>query len=442
VDLLVLGTHGRTGIKRFFLGSVTERVLQLASSPVLSIKLDRELSSDLRWRDVVRADQALVVFSDVEMGPGGDTDDFPNTSWLAELFLAYNLDPWADVAVDLVFNGDTFDLLKTPVDGRFTHLVDEAVALAKMDRVIAAHPAFFRGLTEFLGHRRAPRRVFFVVGNHDYELLFPAVQDAIRGAIGAPSDTVVFPGFDVNFGDVHVEHGSQADPLFRIAPEEPLIPWNGGAVLNLPWGAVALIDVAMPLHGVLYPCDRARPIGRVLGILPEVRALLLDRYWQYWTRDWLSAWWSASDPMKQISWTMFRQVASRLQSGDAAVRLDPQMADAIAAGPHRVVLLGHLHDAAWYNVDGTKVLRTGCMRDEFLVGEDGAIGAVREKVYAEVLLQNGAAFRSHLVEVSGVPGTAAAMPASILDVLAPVRAMRVRDTGQDQADQIDTESRR
>ena len=37
-DLLVLGTHGRTGLGRAFLGSVAARVLTLARCPVLTIR--------------------------------------------------------------------------------------------------------------------------------------------------------------------------------------------------------------------------------------------------------------------------------------------------------------------------------------------------------------------------------------------------------------------
>lgn len=37
VDLLVLGTHGRTGFERFMVGSVTEKVLRKAPCPVLSV---------------------------------------------------------------------------------------------------------------------------------------------------------------------------------------------------------------------------------------------------------------------------------------------------------------------------------------------------------------------------------------------------------------------
>ena len=37
-DLLVMGTHGRTGLKRVLLGSVAEQVLRKADCPVLTIK--------------------------------------------------------------------------------------------------------------------------------------------------------------------------------------------------------------------------------------------------------------------------------------------------------------------------------------------------------------------------------------------------------------------
>lgn len=41
VDLVVMGTHGRRGVERFLLGSVTERVVRSADVPVLTVR-DRE----------------------------------------------------------------------------------------------------------------------------------------------------------------------------------------------------------------------------------------------------------------------------------------------------------------------------------------------------------------------------------------------------------------
>ena len=37
-DMLVLGTHGRTGVAKFFLGSVAARVVAMAPCPVLTVR--------------------------------------------------------------------------------------------------------------------------------------------------------------------------------------------------------------------------------------------------------------------------------------------------------------------------------------------------------------------------------------------------------------------
>jgi nucleotide-binding universal stress UspA family protein len=37
-DMIVVGTHGRTGMSRFFLGSVAGRVVALAGCPVLTVR--------------------------------------------------------------------------------------------------------------------------------------------------------------------------------------------------------------------------------------------------------------------------------------------------------------------------------------------------------------------------------------------------------------------
>jgi universal stress protein A len=38
VDLIVLGTHGRTGLSRVLVGSVAERVIRFAACPVLTVR--------------------------------------------------------------------------------------------------------------------------------------------------------------------------------------------------------------------------------------------------------------------------------------------------------------------------------------------------------------------------------------------------------------------
>jgi len=40
VDVVVMGTHGRTGLDHYLIGSVTEKVVRRSPAPVLSVRLD------------------------------------------------------------------------------------------------------------------------------------------------------------------------------------------------------------------------------------------------------------------------------------------------------------------------------------------------------------------------------------------------------------------
>ncbi|MFB6105922.1 MAG: universal stress protein [Halobacteriaceae archaeon] len=42
VDLVVMGTHGRTGLNRYLLGSVAERVVRTAPVPVLTVRVTED----------------------------------------------------------------------------------------------------------------------------------------------------------------------------------------------------------------------------------------------------------------------------------------------------------------------------------------------------------------------------------------------------------------
>jgi nucleotide-binding universal stress UspA family protein len=42
MDLIVMGTHGRRGLDRYLLGSVTEKVVRTAEVPVLTVRVDDE----------------------------------------------------------------------------------------------------------------------------------------------------------------------------------------------------------------------------------------------------------------------------------------------------------------------------------------------------------------------------------------------------------------
>jgi len=71
VDMIVMGTHGRSGLDRFMLGSVTERVLRTANVPVLAIRLDDGGST------VTDAETAQQFAREALEGDGHDVAGFP-----------------------------------------------------------------------------------------------------------------------------------------------------------------------------------------------------------------------------------------------------------------------------------------------------------------------------------------------------------------------------
>lgn len=54
IDVVVIGTHGRTGVDRLVMGSVAERVMREAPCSVLVVKLPKGIASTVQPTAVVR----------------------------------------------------------------------------------------------------------------------------------------------------------------------------------------------------------------------------------------------------------------------------------------------------------------------------------------------------------------------------------------------------
>lgn len=60
IDLIVVGTHGRTGATRVLLGSVAERVVRLAPCPVLTVPRVPAATSEAEYREPLERRRCLV----------------------------------------------------------------------------------------------------------------------------------------------------------------------------------------------------------------------------------------------------------------------------------------------------------------------------------------------------------------------------------------------
>ncbi len=369
------------------------------------------------------ADRLILCISDIEMGAGGPHDDFPHSDFLGELILSYNEPPFDQLAIDLVLNGDVFDLLKTTHLGKHSTQISADVGLGKMSRVAAAHPLFFEAIRNFVAHESAPRDVHFLVGNHDFEILFPEVQGFVRSLCGG-SDRIHFPGFRLGLGRVLIEHGSQADVLFRIDEDKPFLEVEGKRVLNLPFGSVGLLDVVMAWQPLLHFYDRLAPRNEILDLVPEFKQLYAAAFWNYWTRDFWKGFFTDRDPMKRLSWTIAKEVASRLVTKDADVALNKETTERMQKSTdYDVYLMGHLHEATWLSYGSRKTLITGCMRNEYMILDEGRALQPIPKSYAEIFMQGDRPVRSHLVELDGPPPPEGYIPDSIFDVVPKLREL-------------------
>jgi len=344
-----------------------------------------------------RADRLVVVVSDVEIGAGGVTDDFPQSEVLGQVLLRTRQD--TDLPIDFVFNGDTFDFLKTRVSGRWPLQVTADLAVAKLVNIMRAHEGFFDALQSLALTEET--RLHFVVGNHDPELVFEQVQRVLRRRLGGSTTAINFPGFIWRFGDLHIEHGSQADPLFRVDPDQPFGTHRGRPMLALPWGSVAILEVAMPMQPVLYHFDRVKPREILIEQVPELQDLLTGLYYTYW-KEHGTGWLLGDDQLKRLSWDSFKEILYRFGTRDLEVNTDDHLRKLVSdEGQIKVAIGGHTHSPSlWTNAD-QRVLTTGCWRNEFVM--EGDRFEPLPRVHAHVWMQGERSLHATLVEHPAPP---------------------------------------
>ncbi|HUR19140.1 MAG TPA: hypothetical protein VMZ51_09445, partial [Acidimicrobiales bacterium] len=160
----------------------------------------------------------LVLLSDLHLGPGAlhCVETFFHDVELCRFLdsLVRRAEPegrsWR-----LVILGDFLDFLRCElVTNKEGGAPTETVAMATLDRIMSSHEDVFGGLARFLG---AGFPVDIVIGNHDAELMRPALQERLRRVLadagaGDTGGTLRFHPWIYHLpGVVYAEHGSQHD---------------------------------------------------------------------------------------------------------------------------------------------------------------------------------------------------------------------------------------
>lgn len=213
-----------------------------------------------------------IVLSDLHLVTGsrpGKLDpfeDFFHDERFEELLAHYGEDP--DAEVEIILNGDIFDLLKVRIQGKWPIEVTDEVATEKLRMCLDGHPVFVRALKRFLDNPR--HRVTYLPGNHDLDMWFTGPQDLLRRYI-APGDAGERVHFVTN-GDtyylpegIQVRHGHQFERIHRVDYADMTVKKPDGRVLlKFPWGSLWIMEVMNPLKEHRSHIDRIQPLGRFM----------------------------------------------------------------------------------------------------------------------------------------------------------------------------------
>jgi UDP-2,3-diacylglucosamine pyrophosphatase LpxH len=239
-----------------------------------------------------------LVVSDLHLGTGvpegqlNPFEDFFYDERFAELLEHYDRKHGDATQIELILNGDIFDLLKVQVDGTWPVEITAEVAANKLAQCLDGHPRFVAALRAFLS--RPNRRVVYLPGNHDLDMLFPAAQEVFKRYVApgkaeqrvrfiTTSDTYALPE------GIQIRHGHQLESIHRVDYRRLTRKRKDGSeVLDLPWGSLWILEVMNPAKLEKQHIDRVQPFTRFLlgGLIfePSFTLRFLLRCTTHWLR--------------------------------------------------------------------------------------------------------------------------------------------------------------
>ena len=205
-----------------------------------------------------------VIISDLHIGSDNSLAIFHAQEQLGNFLRSLGNEPIA-----LVINGDSFDFLAVE-PWEFSRTAAKRKIATIIDT--PANAALWQGFRDFLALN--PQNVIDVLlGNHDLEIVFDEVQEALRSAMTVPGEgkrllfrleSVSYAGLKIGGVPVRVEHGFQFDPYNWYKLEDVLAATqNGkeGSEFTLPYGSRYVYDVLNQIteHHPFVPLLKPEP---------------------------------------------------------------------------------------------------------------------------------------------------------------------------------------
>ena len=284
-----------------------------------------------------------IVISDLHVAKGlrlpdgrrNILEDFFEDAAVVEFLKFYSTGEYADASVEVISNGDFFNMLQVDYQDQFVDMITEKVSMHKMERIFEGHGALMDAMRDFCARPR--HNLVFVVGNHDAALLWPGVQQQLRQRIS--KSLRFYPDFYA-FDGVLVTHGHRYEFIHHFNPhafwyETP----DGERYMRLPWGSHFVIDFLNRMKGQRPFIDKIKPFRKYLRY-----AFLNDFmfFWKmiyhivrFWTRNRFH-----SDPFRRREFKLSPTRMANAMTHESML----QGAERILRNTnYRIVIMGHSH---------------------------------------------------------------------------------------------------
>jgi UDP-2,3-diacylglucosamine pyrophosphatase LpxH len=335
------------------------------------------------------APKLKLVVSDFHLGKGpyredGSVnvfEDFRHDGKFAEFLDYHRTGEYARAEVELVVNGDFFNLLSVDLDGRLQEAITERVAIEKTELVVRGHPVVFDAVARFAADPN--RSVTFLMGNHDPGLLFAGVREVIASRVGG-THRFLLDSYD--FDGVHVEHGMQRDPMNAFNPGRYFRERNGEQFLNLPLGSRYIISVLNHEKARRPYIDKVAPFRNYYrwALLNDPEAVL-----RITARSVRFAAAAALKKIPHLDPLPLADLAKRLLRYTAFPTLEHEARHLLARKGFHTVIMGHTHVPLYREYARDKVYVNTGTWNAMTSLDVGNLGRTEQLTYAHVEYVDG-----------------------------------------------------
>ncbi|MBK9293955.1 MAG: hypothetical protein IPM57_05845 [Oligoflexia bacterium] len=323
-----------------------------------------------------------LVISDCHLGSGptladggiNPLEDFRKDAKFVEFLEYYTTGEYSDAKMELVINGDFFDLLQVRTHTKNAYEIFESVAVHKIKRILKGHPLIIDALKKFIdkGHS-----VKYIWGNHDAGIWWPEVRREIHEAISTKIEFYLEP---YEFDGVRIEHGHQYEIIHHFDTDNMFLEAKGRVVLNYPFGSFFVAGFLVPLK------ERRSYVSQVIPFSKYIRWGLIFDFWFTLIQGIKAVLFFIKmrfvfHPYRFARFTKTLKIVYQLMNKPKLRSLAQSILQESGA---KILIMGHNHEAAHRHYrDGTQYINTGTWTDVTSF-DPASLGRLSRPTYAYI----------------------------------------------------------